>query len=1119
MSSNTLSNVGLLRQRLSRFTVPVVVLALSTAGLIGVAGVVATEGRASAAVSAGGFVGVTPNRLLDTRETAQGPCVNGTRNLTVTGGATSIPTAASAVALNVTVVSPSDAGYLTVFPAGATRPTASNLNYLTGEIVPNGVYVKVGTSNQISIYASAGCPNVVVDVLGYFEGTTPVEAGGFVGLTPKRLLDTRESGQGPCVTETRNLTVTGGSTTVPDTAGAVSLNVTVVSPLTPGYVTVYPNGDSRPTASNLNYTTGQIVPNNVTVKVGTAGQVAIYAFGGCPDVVVDVVGYYEGGTPVLEGGFVGLTPKRLIDTRESDQGPCVDGTRDLNVTGGLTTVPDGANAVALNITVVSPSAPGYLTAFPAGATRPTASTLNYVAGQVVPNGTVVKVGNPGAISLYTNAGCPHVVVDVVGYYQGPPTIPADATAIAAGGGHSCALLSGGTVKCWGNNNYGELGDGTTTSSLVPVAVTGITTATAITAGYSYSCALLSGGTIKCWGQNSSGQLGNGTYGWNNGSSVPVSVTGITTATAITAGFGHSCALIVGGTVKCWGGNYYGELGDGTTNGPSVPVPVSVTGITTATAITAGSSYSCALLSGGAIKCWGQNSSGELGDGTTNSSSVAVSVTGITTATAITAGYSYSCALLSDGTIKCWGNNSSGQLGDGTITSSLVPVSVTGITTATAITTGYSYSCALLSGGTVKCWGQNSSGELGDGTITSSLVPVSVTGITTATSIRAGFSYSCALLSGGTVKCWGNNSSGQLGDGTTNSSSVPVSVTGITTATAITAGDGHTCALLSGGAVKCWGQNSSGQLGDGTTNSSLVPVAVTGITTATSIRAGFSYTCALLSGGTVKCWGNNRDGQLGDGTTNSSSVPVSVTGITTATAITAGFTYIRHTCALLSSGTVKCWGNNGDGQLGNGTTTDSLVPVVVTGITTAIAITTGDAHTCALLVGGAVKCWGANNLGQLGNGTSGWNTSSSVPVAVTGITTATAITAGYSYSCALLSGGTIKCWGGSPGDPTGITTAIAITAGGFHMCALLGDRTLKCWGNNNVGELGNGTTTDSLVPVVVTGITTATAITAGSSDTCALLVGGTVKCWGYKDYGQLGDGTTIYSSVPVSVIGL
>ncbi|MEN9594960.1 MAG: hypothetical protein RLY23_1443, partial [Actinomycetota bacterium] len=157
-----------------------------------------------------------------------------------------MPEGASAVALNVTVVSPTVPGYVTVYPAGATRPTASNVNYVAGQVVPNGVFVKVGSGEAITLFASGGCPNVIVDVLGYFDGTTPVEPGGFVGVTPKRLVDTRNPGEGPCLLTTRNLTVTGGSTTVPEGAGAVALNVTVVSPTVPGYVTVYPAGATRP---------------------------------------------------------------------------------------------------------------------------------------------------------------------------------------------------------------------------------------------------------------------------------------------------------------------------------------------------------------------------------------------------------------------------------------------------------------------------------------------------------------------------------------------------------------------------------------------------------------------------------------------------------------------------------------------------------------------------------------------------------------------------------------------------------------------------------------------------------------------------------------------------------
>ena len=364
------------------------------------------------------------------------------------------------------------------------------------------------------------------------------------------------------------------------------------------------------------------------------------------------------------------------------------------------------------------------------------------------------------------------------------------TAISPGGGvyvgHTCAVLADGTVRCWGDDSKGQLGDGTEPASTIPVEVAGITTAKAVATGAQFSCALLGDGTVRCWGSNDAGQLGDGPGA--DGGPTPVPVTGITDATAIAAGWSHACVLSGDGKVQCWGDNDYGELGDGTTD--DSPAPVVVSGITSATAIAAGPYATCAVLREGGVRCWGQNDHGQLGNGITVDSSIPVAVSGIATATSVAVGYGHACALLEDDTVRCWGDDYWGQLGDGIDLGSptdvrlapvdrLAPVAVTGLASATSIAAGSNHACAVLADGTVRCWGNGNYGELGDGTGDGSSVPVQARGVTTATGVAAGGdmagAHTCALLRDGTVTCWGMNGSGQLGDGTTIGRSAPVPV--------------------------------------------------------------------------------------------------------------------------------------------------------------------------------------------------------------------------------------------------------------------------------------------------------------------------------------------------------
>ena len=287
-------------------------------------------------------------------------------------------------------------------------------------------------------------------------------------------------------------------------------------------------------------------------------------------------------------------------------------------------------------------------------------------------------------------------------------------------------------------------------------------------------------------------------------------------------------------------------------------------------------------------------------------------------------------------------------------------------------------------------------------------------------------------------------------------------------TQITAGENHTCALLDSGGVHCWGDNFRQQLGNWSAtigNQSAAPVPVPNLNAVAQIAAGREHNCAALRDGTVRCWGYNFRGQLGDGTTATNATPVTVTGISNAVAVTGGG---DHSCALISGGTIKCWGYNGDGELGSGSTAfTSLIPLDVVGISDATAISAGMLHTCALLATNRVRCWGYNNFGALGDGTF---TSRNTPVEISTFVSSS-IEAGWNHTCSTYVGA------------------------------------VYCWGANNFGMLGDTTTTARNTPVQVqgvnaaTGINSAARIATGNESSCAVMSNGGLRCWGMNEYGQ------------------
>ena len=631
--------------------------------------------------------------------------------------------------------------------------------------------------------------------------------------------------------------------------------------------------------------------------------------------------------------------------------------------------------------------------------------------------------------------------------------------VGAGDGFSCALQRDGSVLCWGTNGSGQLGDGTRNSRLAPVFVSGISDAIDISVGRAHTCAILKSERTVCWGDNSYGQLGDGTQ---TEALTPVEAAGMDGATTIAAGGTFSCA-VVGGNAFCWGENLSGQLGLGNRSSQLI-ASNPVVGISNVTSVSAGERHACAV-SGQDVKCWGANSFGQVGNNSFSDALTAVSITAPSPVAQVEVGSSHSCLRTLTGEVSCWGYNVFGQVGDNSTTTRSTPTAVS-ITGVLAIEVGAAFTCALLVDGTVSCWGFNAFGQLGNGTTTDAAVPTVVTGLSTIGSLSVGADHSCGLRTDGTVTCWGANYLGQLGNGAMDTTTLtPVSVQG-SNVLDLDAGTGHTCAVLTDGRVECWGSNSSGQLGNGNANAqpNAQATVVPGINSAVAVSAGDQFSCAVLADGTVRCWGANGSGQLGNGTLDASPFPVIVTGISTAVSVSAGGS---HACAVLSDSTTQCWGNNLSGQLGNASNVDSTVPVLV-GLNGVAQISAGGSHTCAVLDDNSVLCWGANDVGQLGLGDT---VSVNLPFEVSGL------------------------------------NAIQVSAGARHTCVVVGvGLSALCWGNNFEGQLGNGTRDDALTPETVVAVTTAAYISAGTTHTCVMLTDATVRCFGANASGQLGDGS-------------
>jgi alpha-tubulin suppressor-like RCC1 family protein len=598
-------------------------------------------------------------------------------------------------------------------------------------------------------------------------------------------------------------------------------------------------------------------------------------------------------------------------------------------------------------------------------------------------------------------------------------------------------------------------------------------------------------------------------------------------TSLTNGYYHTCATASNSKVYCWGDNSAGQLGIGGAAGGIYSYPRAValpTGVSAAS-ISSAYQHTCAVGSDSKVYCWGRNAEGQLGNNSTTQSTSPVKVVTNTSgaelkATAISSAYYHSCAVGvgADRDLPyCWGQNSAYQLGTGGTTPSLIAAKASRggagipyvVTLMPYISTYYQHTCVIGSNSLVYCWGANGYRQIGDGTSTTATFPKAASTVSNApgdsiTGLSVGDYHTCINTSAAKIFCWGYNVYGGLGNGTSTSPSDVAQVAGGTSSTNLGAGVytklstkfGSPCAIGPESRPYCWGSNTSGQLGNGTITNATYPWGVSNGqipvgATIRDIEQGWTHTCAIASDDKVYCWGNNNNGQLGNGTTSAyvaTPVAVSQGEIPSGVKIRSLAVNGLHTCALATNFKAYCWGRNDYGQLGNGVTNAQYTsPVAVlqgaipVGVTLS-SLTTGQSHSCAIGSNDKAYCWGRNDVGSLGNGTL---TSSNIPTAVT-----------------------------QGAIPAGVAIR-SLTANSLHTCTVGSDGKAYCWGYNSSGQLGNGTITQASSPVAVSqgaipaGVTIR-SVTAGYGHACAYASNNNLYCWG-ESYAN---GTTTDSSVPV-----
>jgi alpha-tubulin suppressor-like RCC1 family protein len=720
------------------------------------------------------------------------------------------------------------------------------------------------------------------------------------------------------------------------------------------------------------------------------------------------------------------------------------------------------------------------------------------------------------------------------------------TAISNGGQTTCAIRTGGAAYCWGDNTYGQLGNGTTTSQNAPTPVTGgydwasISTSDAtIISSTATTCGITTANAAYCWGDNSNGEVGDGSTSHRL---TPTPVSGSYTWASISVGAQDVCGVTTSGAGYCWGYNTDGENGNGSTAQHTSPVPVS--GGYTWASISVGTFMACGVTTANAGYCWGYNSSGQLGNGGTSSSSTPTAISGGYSWSAISAGQTDTCGVTTSGVGYCWGANTVGEDGNGSSSQQNSPALVGGSHTWSQIQSGSATTCGVTTSNVGYCWGWNNSGQVGDNSTSTRSSPVAVYGNLSIVSLTVSHdtssdATSCALTTGGIAYCWGYNNNGQVGDRTTTQRTIPYSVVWVNVNTSATTAPGgeYNCAIRNGGVAYCWGENEYGQLGIGSLDFVAQPAQVSGGHVWTNIYVGPDYgnedpmTCGITNTGAGYCWGDNSDGEVGDGTTINRTTPTLIAGGYSWKTLSVGW---EDVCGITTTGAGYCWGGNYVGEVGNSSVTGvQSTPTAIDGSYTWAQIDVGDEFACGVTVGGNGYCWGDGTQGELGDNSTG---DVNTPTALSGTHTWAQISAGEVTGCGVTTSGCAFCWGNSDygelgnGSTTGslVPTAVSgsytwsqVNVANSEVCGLTTDGSGYCWGFNGTGGIGDGTTSQRTSPTPVSGglvfqsLLPATGPNGGMA--CGLTVGGAEYCWGYNDRYQLGDTTSVERDLPVAVV--